>query len=472
MRNELQSLTGDPRNKIRPARSAVARGLARAALAATLTFAVAGAAHAADGDPDPTFSADGIVQIGFAGGPTEDTKVAVDASGRVLVAATITRTGPNRDMAIARIRANGTIDTSFGFEGLRTVGFDLVENGTDSVLAVVPQADGKVLLLGRAEVADEIPARAPPAIARLTAAGNADPTFGTNGRLVVAGSPWTNPGLYFSQAMRQADGKLLFGGYCVNCPGTYRAVVVRLTATGELDPTFGTVGWSSMPLSVANPRFEAITVDDLGRIVMVGTSSSSGVYTAIAVRMTASGAADPSFGGGSGEVTITDLPSAYAGNAIARAVVTDRDHSMILAVSNYTALDVDITGLIRLNADGTRNWTWSGSGFRNLTLENGSRIYALAMRSDRRVLAAGSIDPEAGGKDMLLARILPTGFPDNGFDGNGLRRLTISASGADAAESMILAAGKPVLAGYAYSPEREIALVRMQSDQIFANGVD
>lgn len=467
------SATEPSRRATRPNRSARANGVRQRGLAWALVFAgCAGIAHGADGDIDPGFATGSPTEIAFAGGSIEDVRVAVDAAGRTLVGGTITRSGPNKDFAISRLRANGSIDTGFGFEGRRTVGFDLVANGSDRLNGVFPQADGTILMLGVAEVADQIPARAPPAIVRLTAAGNADPAFGTNGRLVVDGDPWTNPGLYMTTAAQQRDGKLLFGGYCVNCPDTYRAVVVRLTASGTIDPTFGTAGWSSVPLSVDNPRFEAMQVDDLGRIVLVGTSSTSSVYTPLVVRMTATGAADSTFGGGSGSVALSGLPNPFLGNAVARALAIDRDHSINLALGNFAALTVAATGLVRLTADGTRDMSYAGSGLRNLTLENGSRILALALRSDRRLVAAGWIDHTGGERDFLLARVLPDGTLDNSFDGNGVLRIAVASDNSDGAEAMTLAAGKPVVAGFMYSTGRNIGVLRLQSDLIFSNGVE
>lgn len=464
-----------------PARKAAGAGIAggnrprrtrQAGLAAfALLAGLAGMAHAADGDPDPGFSGDGIATLGFAGGSIENVKLAVDASGRVLAGGTITRTGMNKDFAIGRLQANGATDFDFGFQGLRTVGFDFVENGSDRLHAIIPQDDGRILLLGVAEVADENPASAPPALARLTAGGNPDATFGTNGRMQVGGHPWANPTLYISQATRQRDGKLLLGGYCNGCPGTYHAVVIRLTANGAPDPSFGTNGWASMPLSVSNPRFEAIAVDDLGRIVLAGTQSSSGVYRPLVARMTATGAPDPGFGGGTGVVTIPLLPSPFFENAVVRAVAIERGHAMVLALGNFTPATPEAAGLVRLFADGTRDTLYAVNGLRNLTLEDGSRIHALAMRSDRRVVAAGWIRHTGGNQDFLLARVMPDGALDNSFDGNGLLRLPVAETH-DGAEAMTLAAGKPVLAGFMYTSQRDIAVLRMQSDLLFSDGME
>lgn len=451
----------------------IRRGAGIAGLGVALLLASA-ASPAADGDLDPGFGSGGIATIAFAGGGVDNVRVAADTAGNILVGGTIGRDGgANKDFAIARLKPDGTLDNGFGFFGLRTVGIDLVANCSDRLRAIAPQADGKVLLLGTAQKPDEIVAAAPPAIVRLTAAGNVDATFGDGGHLVFDESPWPNAHLYTHAATQQPDGKLLFSGYCTGCPSTYRAFVLRVSAAGVPDAAFGTSGWASVPLTV-QPRFETMAVDRRGRIVLGGMLVDGDVYHALAVRLTASGAADTGFGNGNGEAKLLDLPNTVPGGWIARAIAIGSDDSMVLAVGNYLAIDVARTGLVRLHADGTRDTGYAGSGLRNLTREDGSRINALARRGDGRVVAAGWIDHTGpAGQDFLLTRVLANGNLDPAFDANGLVRIPVVPDNTDGAEAMILVAGKPVVAGYAYiAGRRDIGILRLQSDLIFADGLE
>ncbi len=107
---------------------------------------------------------------------------------------------------------------------------------------------------------------------------------------------------------------------------------------------------------------------------------------------------------------------------------------------------------------------------RDLTRDDGSNISAVAMRSDRRLVAAGWIDNS--GHDFYGARILLNGSLDNTFSGNGVARYSLSTS-QDEAESMVLAAGKPLMAGISYvAGSRGVSVLRLQSDLIFTNGVE
>jgi len=186
-------------------------------LARALLLALAlPAAHAADGDRDLSFSGDGVAWAEWAApiGAIRRVHADIAADGRIVLGTSVNRDG-NRDFAIARLHASGATDNGFGFFGLRTLGFDLVPDGFDVLLGVVALADGRTLLLGSAEA----PGGAGlPALARLTAAGNADPSWGVDGRRVVAASPWPMQDVSINAVARQRDGRLVFAGTCRTCP--------------------------------------------------------------------------------------------------------------------------------------------------------------------------------------------------------------------------------------------------------------
>jgi uncharacterized delta-60 repeat protein len=436
--------------------------------------ALAGTARAADGDPDPSFSGDGVAFADWAGGPVQDIRVAVNAQGSVLVGGTITRAGGDNDFAIARFHGDGAIDTGFGYFGYRTVAFNFVDAGNDALMGVFPLADGKVMLLGRAEVADEIVAAAPAAMARLTAAGNVDASFGDNGRRICAESPWPSGHVYFRAVARQNDGKFLFGGYCVSCgSGTYRAVVLRTGASGDPDATFGNAGWGSFPLPVTDPRFGALHVDAQGRIVLGGTATVDGDHYALVARMTSAGDADTSFGPTAEGWAMPTLPGASGAHwNVTSLAAADRDGALYLGLGNYVALaGGNRGGVARLDADGSLDTSYGSIGVRELTREDGTRIDAIAARSDDRLLAAGRIDHTGGGGDFFVARLRADGAYDTSFDGNGVARHEITTT-QDDAQAMTLAAGKPVIAGHTYQANASAAILRLQSDLIFADGLE
>lgn len=433
----------------------------------TSTLSLAGA-HAADGDPDTSFGGDGVNYVEWAGGSAEDARLGIGVDGKVYVGATINRGNGNRDFAITRLRTDGGLDITFGFLGYRSIAFDYVTDGSDRLYGVFPLSDGKLMLLGNAEVAEEITAKAPPAMVRLTAAGSVDTSFGVAGKLSIGAgqSPWPNGSLYMRGVARQPDGKFLFGGYCINCGETYSAVVLRVDGNGTPDTSFGQNGWAKVSVPQPNALW-SMGIDRQGRIVLAGATVDNGIHRPLFVRMTSTGAADATFGGGDGVVFLT-LPDTAEVNWGATAIAIDRGDALVVAVANYVPLELNRTALIRLTVDGTYDTSYGDVGLRELTRDNGSRIEALALRSDRRAIAAGFID-STGGIDFYVARTLPDGSLDNTFDGNGVARYTLSTS-QDEAQAMVLSAGKPVIAGRTYvSGGVGVSVLRLQSDLIFAD---
>ena len=443
--------------------------LQRLLLACTLAATMA---HAADGDPDTTFGNAGVDYVEWAGGPAEGARIAVGIDAKIYVGATIEQANDNYDFAITRLGKNGGLDFGFGFQGYRTVAFDYVTDGYDRLQGVFPLSDGKLMLLGNAEIAGEIIAASPPAMVRVTANGNVDTTFGSAGRLSItaAQSPWPNARLYLRGVARQPDGKFLFGGHCLNCAGTYSAVALRVDANGTPDASFGQNGWAKIPVPQPTSLW-SMGIDRQSRIVIAGNVVENGAHRPMVVRFASTGLADTTFGGGDGVALVTLIDGATV-NWGATAVAFDYDDALLVSVASYLPLDVPRTGVIRLLSNGNLplNYGNGGTGLRDLTREEGSKISAVAMRSDRRLVSAGWIDHS--GLDFYGARLLSDGSLDNTFSGNGVARYSLSTS-QDEAESMVLAAGKPLMAGISYvAGNRGVSVLRLQSDLIFTDGVE
>ena len=125
-----------------------------------------------------------------------------------------------------------------------------------------------------------------------------------------------------------------------------------------------------------------------------------------------------------------------------------------------------------MRANGTLDTAFGNAGLRPLDLENGVFIDALAVRSDGRILAAGTIQPTGGGRDVLVARLRANGNLDTGFDGNGVARYML-ASDSDRAQAIVSSAGRPVIAGYAIrGADMDGFALRLQSDLVFTDGMD
>src|SRR3984957_2742303 len=129
----------------------------------------------ADGTLDKSFSGDGKQTVDF-GGNDAATGVALTADGKIVVAG---EGGPGGDMAVTRLNSDGSIDTSFSPS---TSGKELVDfGGADSAKGVAIQSDGKIVLEGSTDAVGE----GDLAVARLDANGGLDTSFSGDGKLTL-----------------------------------------------------------------------------------------------------------------------------------------------------------------------------------------------------------------------------------------------------------------------------------------------
>ena len=206
---------------------------ALAAGVAVLALMLPRPANAIPGALDHSFSRNGV-QTAFHRGGTANA-VAIDDQDRIVVAGAATRGGS--DVAIARFRAGGALDPTFGGDGMVRV--DL--GGADEALDVDVAPDGSIVAVGHRRTATRTAWFA----LRLRADGRPDDTFGGDGVVV------TDFGRRFEGADAVAvmdDGAVLVAGG-VSDGLKEQWAFVRYLEDGSLDDTFGGDGRVLLSLS-------------------------------------------------------------------------------------------------------------------------------------------------------------------------------------------------------------------------------
>jgi uncharacterized delta-60 repeat protein len=296
----------------------------------------AGVARSADGDLDPSFSTDGLALVSWPYS-ISSAKAAVAADGSIFHATTEARAVGaeiNLDFAISKLRPDGSFDTTFGFLGQRSIGIDAIVNGSDSLRGVFPLPGGGVLLAGSVQMDDDAFGYRAPGLVRLMPNGDPDPSFGMNGRQVITHTPWPEPAeVQFKAVAQQADGKLVFAGACFECGGARLVIAVRLTGNGELDPTFADDGWFGFDTQ-NYIEIGSVAIDPWGRIVLGGSDETDADPDdrPWLMRLTPSGQPDPTFGAG-GISFLQDVPS-FGGDWHTPSIAIDTDGSIVLALDN------------------------------------------------------------------------------------------------------------------------------------------
>jgi uncharacterized delta-60 repeat protein len=271
--------------------------------------AIALVRYDSDGSIDDTFG-DG----GFAFGPTfvhgRAFAVAIDSQDRIVVAGDTPKDADPDfgDFVVARFRANGTLDTTFGQGGFNITDIGDVTNEAHGLKVL---AGDKLLVSGFAPIIRsnvngvDIVTEPLGAVVRYLENGFPDPAFAPNGRVALPGD---NVGRGLAV---QSDGKILLAG-SVNV-GTplvplNRFAVMRLLANGTIDDSFGTRGRVQTQFTDRGDDAFGVGVQADDKIVAAGRSSSQLNSNFAIARYESNGAIDTSFDQ-DGKLTIDFLGS-------------------------------------------------------------------------------------------------------------------------------------------------------------------
>jgi uncharacterized delta-60 repeat protein len=444
---------------------------AHGAVLAVLLILATPPAKAVDGAADPTFNGNGRAVIGV-GSSAFARAVAAQPDGKVVVAGQ-THPSPNvlnTDFLVARRLANGAPDGTFGGPLASTVliPFDLGAPSFvhDGATALAVQPDGRIVVCGYADLAVN---ERRVAVARLTAAGALDPTFGGgDGKLTL---PVTETGGYTSHCslLLRRDGRILLTA--TNNFGDN--TLLQLESDGELDVDFGTGGrsdgWSCGFPSCGSLR-ETVEMPD-GSLLTLATNTG----TVELVRWIAdgedAGTLDITYGAG-GIASFTP-PGTAAWSIGAAHFALDRIGRVLVLVAE--SVDPAHAALLRVVGD-QPDTSFGDGGWSPLTLpSNGvAGVSGLVVQSDGKPVIAGYTDI-GGSVDFLLLRLTADAVtPDLEFSG-GWRAVAFDLGGSltDIPLAVNLSAGKVLAAGYATTDnDSRIGVARLDNALVWSDGFE
>ncbi|MBA2555881.1 MAG: hypothetical protein H0V12_00800 [Chloroflexi bacterium] len=157
--------------------------------------------------------------------------IVLQPDGKVVVAGATSPDGREFDFVVGRYDAAGRPDPTFGTGGKVVTEF----LGDGFATALVLQPDGRIVAAGEARAPAD-PTRF--ALARYTASGRLDGTFGSGGKVTTA---WDTSASAADVAL-QPDGRIIAAGSATSRNADYDFAIARYTATGRLDPGFGDRG--------------------------------------------------------------------------------------------------------------------------------------------------------------------------------------------------------------------------------------
>jgi len=365
-----------------------------------------------DGSLDTNFGTGGRVMTDFSNGNDQALAVAVDSTGKLVVAGSATNAATGADFALARYDSDGHLDTTFGTGGKVTTAIS-PGTGTDQALAVAIDSSGKIVAAG---VGSDGVTGNDFTLVRYKSDGSLDTTFGTGGIVTTAFSASNNDARAFGVAI-QSDGKIVAAGAATNSGTGSDFALARYNGTdGSLDSSYGTGGKVTTDFAGGTDQALAVAIQASGKVIAVGRAFNGATGNDFALaRYNTFGVLDPTFGNG-GKVT-TDFTG---GDDRAFAVALQTHGKFVVAGVAANAATGNDFAVARYFYDGTIDSTF-GTGGKVTTDFAGSDDQALAaaFQSDGKVVAAGHAFNAGTNSDFALARYLgDTGTSD--LDGDGV----------------------------------------------------
>lgn len=325
-----------------------------------------------DGTLDTTFGENGIMLTDFNASVSNEgvAAAAIQPDDKIVVVGYVSIFSPGEGyFAIVRYNANGSLDTTFGNGGKVTKAFGNMHINEATDVTITP--DGKIVVSGRYFANGQ---NYQMGIVRLNSSGVEEASMVNQWGFTLGSS-------YVANAVRvQPDGKIVGAGvYHANQSGTNNdLVIVRFNPGGTIDQSFGTLG-RYMPATGENEYFNDLEILPDGKIVACGTSQGEFLL----MRFNSNGSLDSSFASNNG---IGRIKTPMGGNAEAKKIIARPNGKMLVVGSSATGV-----AIAYYNADGTLDTSFSGDG--KLTFDftgNSTAVRSVAIDSIGRVLLGGS----------------------------------------------------------------------------------
>jgi uncharacterized delta-60 repeat protein len=308
-----------------------------------------------DGTLDGTFGGgSGKFVIDFTGLDRANA-VAIQPDGKIVIAGTTAPAGTPQpgvtpDMAVARVNANGTIDTSFNGSG----GMHIDLGGNETATGVAVRPDGRIVVVGSSG--------SDFAVVQLTSTGGYDPSFKGSGKTTYdfGGTEGANAIALQSNGLAVIVGTTTTGGGIAN-----NFAVLRIDPTGTPDAAFSGDGAATVDFGF-NDSGNAVAIQSDGRIVLAGTAGGTSDDFAIA-RLNTDGTPDANFG--TNGITLATFGGVDRGTGV--AIQPD---GKIVVVGSTDASGGGDMGIVRLASNGGPDASFGINGLR--TVDFGSNDFA------------------------------------------------------------------------------------------------
>jgi uncharacterized delta-60 repeat protein len=230
------------------------------------------ARYQSDGSLDHSFGGDGIVFTNLT--PRDDyaRDVAIYANAKVVAAGRAGRAGGR--FALARYESDGRLDTSFGGDGRVLTNFT---SGDDHARGVAIQPNGRIVVAGGAGRAG-----GRFALARYESDGGLDASFGGDGKVLTNFARGLDVALGIAI---QSNRRIVAAGHAGGArlsPRNHKLAIARYRANGVLDRSFSGDGKRGVDFTSGDDWAEDVAIQPDGKIVVAGRAARAGGRFALA----------------------------------------------------------------------------------------------------------------------------------------------------------------------------------------------
>ena len=302
-----------------------------------------------DGEVDYSFNSG----TGFSGDPHD---LDIQHDGKIIVTGLFSSFNGTNVKNIARLNADGSLDSTFNVDSIITV----------FPRAVELQSDGKIIIVGGYFDFDGSTLSTIPFVKRLNTDGSLDPSFNLEVDSI----------LEISGFLVQADDKILLnGGFVINGDSTV-FTMLRFFSDGSLDPSFS-IGTGPSIFPGPSPYINNIALQPDGKLIVTGRFSSfNGVERNGIIRLNSDGSPDLSFDPGEG------LSLIYNTCCLIYTISFKGNGKIFLGGENFIHYDGHPTnGNFVLNPDGSLDTTYQGI--------DAGKVNSSIILEDERYLIAG-----------------------------------------------------------------------------------
>ncbi len=386
--------------------------------------------------PDSSFNSTGVKTFTFFNNIDRAYGSVVQADQKIVIVGLSKNTSTNFfELCFARFNPNGTLDNTFGTSGTTkvTMGNQSSIGGMTPRIAIDP-VTGKFVAVnsGRAASQDFM-------VCRLDTAGHLDLSFHSTGYFFVdiLGSN-TQPDAANALAIDSNSNIYVAGVVGVSPPLDNEFAVIKVTAAGQLDPSFDTDGKAIYNPTSGNEFAKAILIQPDGKILVAG---SAGANTGL-FRIDSTGVLDTGFGTGG------NLSLALSNSSDNMGLALDSLDRIVVSTTTST----NFNGVARILPNGTLDASFGTSGTTTFKINNkNSSNCGLQIVSGNKMVMVGSVGNSTGFYDYYICRLDSTGALDLSFNNTGFEtKLSAPTAIEDDANSFsILADGRIFVCGTA-----------------------